>query len=608
MKEKKEQHTISRRDFLRGMAASAVGVAATSVIGTSAFAEGTGKEKDIQQPAGALGYEVYNTDLLIIGAGFGAMSAAFEAISKGQSVVMIDKGPFRHGGNAGYNWDVIATWVPDENYYSSESYLSKMVNQELFYKAEQSDPNPNTDITLINRGECLPKRNPDGSLNLYLDMPMIRGVEGVFPRHDLDALAKSALITVFDRTMITDVLINDGVCLGAMGVYLPTGEYRMFRAKATILATGPSTWFYGWNTVAANSIASPDNTGDVEMACFRHGVGIGDSEYASYDFATTYPEGLGYGWGTMMNPDANEFGSFCDKDGNRIFTEDSGIDLVRITYDRNYFNSNLAKIMYAGAATESGGLLAKLEEVEIRPAMQKNMKVFEKFGVDPYNQALEIHDEIYERGGAPVIDDTMMAECKGLFCVRGAGVMGSGGGSCVALNNRFGSYATRCALDYIKKADSVDKVNWAPVEAEFARLEELRNRKVEGGYRPFEVRHMIQKACGTCMGVLRATDKLEACSKELKRIREEIIPQMAVSTDSRVFNTEWKEAIENYNLLDCAQLAVESTLLREESRGTYLRPEFPEPDNENWNCMLVGYWDDGEIHFEKRDIPSHDWT
>ena len=144
MKEKKEQHTISRRDFLRGMAASAVGVAATSVIGTSAFAEGTGKEKDIQQPAGALGYEVYNTDLLIIGAGFGAMSAAFDAISKGQSVVMIDKGPFRHGGNAGYNWDVIATWVPDENYYSSESYLSKMVNQELFYKAEQSDPNPNT--------------------------------------------------------------------------------------------------------------------------------------------------------------------------------------------------------------------------------------------------------------------------------------------------------------------------------------------------------------------------------------------------------------------------------------------------------------------------------
>ena len=159
MKEKKEPHTISRRDFLRGMAASAVGVAATSVIGTSAFAEGTGKEKDVQQPAGAPGYEVYNTDLLIIGAGFGAMSAAFEAISKGQSVVMIDKGPFRHGGNSGYNWDVIATWCPDPDSYSKESYLTRVVNQEMYYKADSSEPNQNMGLTLINRGECLPSRS-----------------------------------------------------------------------------------------------------------------------------------------------------------------------------------------------------------------------------------------------------------------------------------------------------------------------------------------------------------------------------------------------------------------------------------------------------------------
>ena len=608
MKEKKEQHTISRRDFLRGMAASAVGVAATSVIGTSAFAEGTGKEKDVQQPAGAPGYEVYNTDLLIIGAGFGAMSAAFEAISKGQSVVMIDKGPFRHGGNSGYNWDVIATWCPDPDSYSKESYLTRVVNQEMYYKADSSEPNQNMGLTLINRGECLPSRNEDGSINYYLNYPQIRGVEGVFPRHDMDALAKSALVTVFDRTMITDVMINDGICLGAMGVYLPTGEFRVFRAKATILSTGPSTWFYGWNTVAANTIASPDNTGDVEMACFRHGVGIGDSEYAAYDFATTYPEGLGYGWGTMMNPDANEYFAFCDKDGNRLFTEDSGIDLTRVTYDRTYFNSNLAKMMYDGAATESGGLISKLENIHLRPAMQKNMKVFEKFGVDPFGQDLEIHDEIYERGGAPVIDDGMMSEIKGLFCVRGAGVQGTGGGSSVVLNNRFGSYTTRCALKYMKNTEAFEKVDWAPVESEFARLEELRTRKVDGGYRPFEVRHMIQKACGTCMGILRAKEKLEECDAELKRIREEVMPKMAVSTDSLVFNQEWKEAIENYNLLDCAQLAVEATLTREESRGTYLRPDFPDPDDENWKCMLVGYWDDGAIRFEKKVMPEHDWA
>ena len=160
----------------------------------------------------------------------------------------------------------------------------------------------------------------------------------------------------------------------------------------------------------------------------------------------------------------------------------------------------------------------------------------------------------------------------------------------------------------MKNTEAFEKVDWAPVESEFARLEELRTRKVDGGYRPFEVRHMIQKACGTCMGILRAKEKLEECDAELKRIREEVMPKMAVSTDSLVFNQEWKEAIENYNLLDCAQLAVEATLTREESRGTYLRPDFPDPDDENWKCMLVGYWDDGAIRFEKKVMPEHDWA
>lgn len=407
---------------------------------------------------------------------------------------------------------------------------------------------------------------------------------------------------------MTDVLLNGSVCLGAMGLHLPTGQFKVFRAKATILATGPSTWFYGWNSVSANTIASCDSTGDVEMAVFRHGGGIGDSEYAAYDFASTYPQGLAYGWGTMLNPDANEYFAFADKDGKQMITEESGIDLVRITYDRPYFNSNLAKMMLAGAATESGGLIANLDGVHLRPSIEKNLKVFEKFGVDPLTERMDIHDEIYERGGAPVIDDTMMSEqYAGLFCVRGAGVQGCGGGTCVTLNNRFGSYAARCAIDYMNSAAEPEEVDMQPTVDELARIQEIRTRTVAGGYRPHEVRHMIQEACGTCMGILRETEKLEACDAELKRIRTEVIPNMVLSTNFSVFNTEWKEAIENYNLLDCAQLAVEATLLREETRGTYLRPEFPEPDDENWKCMLVGFWNDGEISFEKKEMPAHAW-
>jgi succinate dehydrogenase / fumarate reductase flavoprotein subunit len=628
-KEEEQKKAISRRDFLKNTATGAASIATIGVLGgcaapatpvaptlgaptpavpdptatqLSPTAEPVSSTISINAPK----YEVINSDLLIIGAGFGATSAAFEALAKGQRVTIIDKGPFRHGGGHGYNWDVIATWVPDKSGYVKESYLKRLVNQDAYYKADMSEPNQDMGLTYLNRDQCFPDRADDGKVKWYIDYPFIRGVEGVFPRFTSDALAKSPMVTVIDRTMITDLLINDGRCLGAMGLYLPTGDFRVFRAKATIVATGPACWFYGWNTVQANTINTPDNTGDVEMAAYRHGAGIGDSEYASYDFATTYPAGLGYGWNTMLNPDANEFGAFADKDGKQLFTEASGVDLKRITYDRVYFNQELAKMMHAGAMTADGGLLANLNGVKLRHAMSLNLGVFEKFGVDPNTDMLPIHDEIYERNGAPVIDDTMMSEdIKGLFCVRGAGVSGSGGGPGVAQNNRFGSYATRSALTYIDGAPAVKEIDWSPAEQEYTRLHELRTREAKSGLRPHVVRHNIQKACGTCMGILREKDKLEAAAKELARIRQEDIPNMVVSSSSPTFNIEWKEAIENINLLDAAELAVNATLLREESRGTYLRPDFPQVDDANWKVMLVAKQESGKFSFSKKTMPEN---
>jgi len=604
-----EKCGLSRRGFIKGAAASAIGVAAMGFLGGCSSTADPARSIPGNSSAGKVGnvpnYEVINSDLLIIGAGFGGMSAAFQAVAMGKQVTIVDKGPFRHGGAAGFNWDVISTW---ETQLGKESRLQNIVNQKVYYNATTTDPynTPEEDmaVTLLNRGECLPTRNEDGSIHWYINYPMVKGVEGSFPRNYHDALLKSPNVRIVDRTMITDILINEGVCQGAMGLYLPTGDFRVYRAPATILATGGSCWFYGWNTVTANSINSADNTGDVDMAAFRHGIGIGDSEYAQYDFATTYPEGLAFGWSTMLNPDANEYFTICDRDGKRLVTEESGIDLQRITYDRVYFNQEVAKLLLSGRATDDGGILVDINDVKLRPPIKRNLAVFEEFGVDPYKQMIPAREEMYEHGGTPVIDEKLMAEVKGLFCVRGAGVFGAGGGSCVSVNNRMGSYAARCAIEYLDSAEPVNTIDFSPAEKEYARLHEIRTRKVTGGLRPHVVRHKIQKACGTCMGIIREKDKLEAAAKELARIRQEDMPKMIVSDQSLTYNIEWKEAIEAYNLLDLAELAVNATLMREESRGQYLRPDFPQKDDANWKCMLVGRLKNGQITFEKKTMPE----
>ncbi len=627
MQKKHETPTISRRSFLKGMAAGAVGVATMGILGCGDPADtttaGTTKAPEstnapeTQAPEPTVTpiaepdvskYEVIDSDLIIVGAGWAAISAAFQAIALGQRVTIIEKTPYRHGGAAGYNWDLYIPYLKSRDIAMMSAQVStdKSKNNKAAYKCYKTDPFFNLATTQLQRGEVLPRRNPDGTQAWYVDLPTSGYFEGSYARTGQDILSSNPLVTIYDRTMVTNLLINDGKCVGAVGLYLPTGDVRVFRAKATITATGASTAFIGWTGVCAYSINGMDNTSDVDMAAYRLGCGIGHSESSGSDFCSSWPTGLGFGWSQMINPDSLEPDTYADRNGEHIFDKERDAEIIAMgAVDRSIFNSHVAKFLADPKhATDEGGLMGNLQGAHLRHFVQMNLMQFEKFGIDPMKEMLPIHDEQYERGGQPVIDENLMSEIPGLFCARGAGTTGvSMGGTIATYNIPFGAYATRCAVDYIKKMDPITSIDFTPVEEEYARLHEIRTRKVDGGIRPFAVRHQIQHSCGTCCGLLREKEKLEACLAELKRIREEELPRQIIADQSQQFNTDWKEAIENYNLLDAAELMVKASLLREEStHSTYYRPDFPEAGGEDWNCMLVGKWTPEGPEFTKKQF------
>ena len=53
-------------------------------------------------------YELFDTDILVIGGGLAGSHAALEAYRQGKDVVVVEKGPFHFGGACGYNW---CNWV-----------------------------------------------------------------------------------------------------------------------------------------------------------------------------------------------------------------------------------------------------------------------------------------------------------------------------------------------------------------------------------------------------------------------------------------------------------------------------------------------------------------
>jgi succinate dehydrogenase / fumarate reductase flavoprotein subunit len=212
-----------------------------------------------------------------------------------------------------------------------------------------------------------------------------------------------------------------------------------------------------------------------------------------------------------------------------------------------------------------------------------------------------------QKGNILVDNDAMSVDFAGLFTTRGGTMTGPNGSPGAGKNQIYGTYAAGRAAAYAKSYAAPASFDWSVVDAEYERLTTIRTKQDVSGLRPVEVRRAIQKTGGSCLGIIRGTAELEAAKTEIARIRKEDLPRQAVTTSTLAYNTEWKEAVENYNLLDITEMTINATLQREESRGAYLRPEFPEKDDDNWACSLVFRKDGDGFVTEKIPTPAVDW-
>ena len=594
---------ITRRQFLKGAAFGTVTAAAMGILGPSAFAEGAQtEEKAGSVPAE---YEVYKTQLLIIGTGMAATFACQRALQEGKQIMMVDKGVFRHSGAAGMSWDAWMLWWDYCAFRHPGWMLIDDNISQSAYTYLQGENGFNPWVESINHGQTLVWRDENGMPKPETDaLPW--SVVSSFYRREMDDIIESGKVEVMDQTMVTNLLINKGRCIGVMGLHLPTGKLRVIRADAVIDSSSGCTQFHGWLSIGYRGINSSEATGDVAMAAFRKGAHIGEAEFAQYDYNSIIYKDVAHTFGLGIGADAGELEILYDANHERIFSDE---EIPEVNGNLGMSQKIGRLVFEEGKGTENDGVFVAYDEESfktVRYPIMRNVSFFQEHGYDPIGRFTEVAAEMYEHGGAPVIDKNMMTEFEGLFNSRGAGACGENGGPHCMHNRLYGHYTGHCACEYLDKAEPIDEesIDWSSVEEEFLRLHELRTRKVEGGLRPWEIRRKIQAAGYRGFTIYRSTEMMEEAIAELERIRKEDMPKQVLADDSVVFNVDWKTAIENINILDNAEVSIRASLLREETRGAYLRPEFPEKDDENWNCMLACHLEDGEMVFEKRPYPA----
>jgi len=626
MKQKNEQKpnasTLARRAFLKG-GGIAVGATLLGSVGIAeseqALASTNPHTAHSACPAtDKAAYRVVDTDILFIGSGYGALTGIAEAIRHGRKIMIVDKGPYRSGGSTGINWCTAPEWFvnPDGSNdldYKRDPIISTFLNnKKLVKKAKDTDTFYDVMKFYMNEGECFPIRRPNGNLATFMTFPMGSMVGG-FPRHIQDQLSTSPQITINDRTMITNILVNDGRCVGAMGVYLPTGEFVVYRANAVIQASGTSSWIVGWNTVAANTGSSPDNTGDLDAAIYRLGGRVGESEFTGPDLLNVGPSGIAFSYNAGLGADMFTARRILDKNHEPFLTKLPKEEFARFEYDRAYFMVVCAKHLAEGYGTPHGGfyldLSAGSKQGHYPIYYTRSIQLWkDEFGIDVTQPGtyVEVGFDYLEKGGAPVIDENGMTDIPGLFCTRGAGgTQGECGGTLLYCNTRMSSFCVRSALDYLKTAAPPTKIDLSSVAHELNRIHEIRTRTVRsGGLRPHVVRQRIQRACGgTVLSPYRTREAMTAALAELIRIRKDALPRQACADQSTAYNTEWRMAVENYNMIEVAEMSVRASLMREESRG-YFRPDFPNKDDANWHCMLAAHLQNGEMAFAKIPLPD----
>ncbi|RBW47374.1 succinate dehydrogenase flavoprotein subunit [Psychromonas sp. B3M02] len=395
--------------------------------------------------------------------------------------------------------------------------------------------------------------------------------------------------TVFSEWYALDLVKNDdGDVVGCTAIEIETGEVCMFKAQATVLATG------GAGRIYASTTNAHINTGDGIGMALRAGVPVQDMEMWQF-----HPTGIA-GAGTLVTEGCRgEGGYLLNKDGER-FMERYAPNAKDLAGRDVVARSIMIEIREGRGCEGPWGTHIKLkldhlgkEVLESRlPGVCDLSRTFAH--VDPVHEPIPIIPTChYMMGGVPTTvngqvlkldQDGKDVEVKGLFAV--------GEIACVSVHgaNRLGGNSLldlvvfgRAAGKHLGKVLSVENTSKAPTEANIEAALERYNRweKGDGTECPNEIRKDLKECMQNNFGVFRDGPAMAEGLAELENIRKRL-KNAKLSDKSSEFNTDRIECLELDNLMETALATAKSANYRTESRGAHSRFDFPDRDDANW--------------------------
>ena len=588
-------------------------------------------------------YERAEHDVLVIGAGGAGLRAAIAAAAEGVRVGLVCKSllgkahtVMAEGGVAAAlaNVDDRDSWrVHFADTMRGGQYLNNWRMAELHAKEAPAR------VRELEAWGALFDRTDDGRIlqrnfggHKYPRLAHVGDRTGLEMIRTLQDHGVHQGIDVHMECTIIELLKDGDRIAGALGYDRERGRFKLFAAKAIVIATGGIGRAY---RITSNSW---EYTGDGHALAYRAGADLMDMEFVQF-----HPTGMVWppsvrgllvteavrGEGGVLRNSQGERFMFKDIPENyRAQTADNPEEGWRYTQGdknarrppelltRDHVARCITREVREGRGSPHGGVFLDIAWIKEKlPNAPEHIKkklpsMYHQFkqlaDIDITTTPMEIGPTThYMMGGVRVDGDTQMSTVPGLFAAgeAAAGLHGAnrlGGNSLsdlIVFGQRAGQHAAKFALTSRSARVSESEVERA-VEVALAPFDRAGKSGAES---PYAIQHELEDVMQDLVGIVRREEEMLQALDRIAQFRARAANVAAPG--NREYNPGWHTALDLPNMLTVSEAITRAAVERKESRGAQFRDDYPEKSSTYGGFnIVVRRGNDGSMELERVNL------
>jgi succinate dehydrogenase / fumarate reductase flavoprotein subunit len=588
-------------------------------------------------------YQIHDHDVLVVGAGGAGLRAAIEASKAGVSVGLVCKSllgkahtVMAEGGIAAAlaNVDDRDSWrVHFADTMRGGQYVNNWRMAEI-HAREAPDR-----VRELEAWGAMFDRTSDGRIlqrnfggHRYPRLAHVGDRTGLEMIRTLQDHGIHQGIQVHMECTVTRLLADGGRIVGAFGYERERGRFKVFRARAVVLATG------GVGRAFKITSNSWEYTGDGHTLAYDAGAELIDMEFVQFHpTGMVWPpsvrgilvtEGVRGEGGVLRNSAQRRF-MFDDipenyrsqtaeneEEGWRYTQGDKNARRPPELLTRDHVSRCIVREIKEGRGSPHGGVYLDISWIKERlPNAAEHIKkklpsMYHQFkqlaDIDITREPMEVGPTThYIMGGVRVDAETQMSSVPGLFAAGecAAGINGANrlGGNSLSDLLVFGKRAGEFAAAFARR-EKPGTIDEKEVDLAAHRAVEPFERSTRGEG-PYQVQYALQDMMQELVGIVRTEGEMR---KALECLETLATRAAAVGVGGhREYNPGWHAALDLHNLLTVSEAITRSALERRESRGGHFRDDYPDKDPSFGGInIVVRREQDGTMAVSRTPIPA----